>query len=53
MPTEAWRVGDVTITKVVESEILGSRSSMLGEILPSSTRAEIEAMQSLRATVCP
>ena len=46
MPTEAWRVGDVTITKVVESESWVPLE-YLGEILPSSTRPDIEAMQSL------
>jgi glyoxylase-like metal-dependent hydrolase (beta-lactamase superfamily II) len=45
MPTEQWRIGDVTINKVVESE---SRAPLevLGQVLlPTSSRAEIEAMQ--------
>ena len=45
MPTESWPIGDVTITKVVESENWVPLE-LLGEmLLPKSSRAEIEAMQ--------
>jgi glyoxylase-like metal-dependent hydrolase (beta-lactamase superfamily II) len=47
MPTERWTIGDVTITKVVESE--GWRPiEYLRQILPRSSRAEIDAMRWLR-----
>lgn len=45
MPTETWRIGDVTITKVVESES-SFPLELLGQVLlPKSSSAEIEAMQ--------
>lgn len=44
MPAESWRIGDVTITKFVESESWAS-FELLGQVLlPTSTREEIEAM---------
>ncbi len=43
MPTERWTVGDVTITKVVESESW-LPLTFLPEFLPSSSAADIEAM---------
>src|SRR5918996_6104637 len=47
MPTESWRVGDVTITKVTEREI-SFPVEFLGQVLPSASRDEIEALQWLR-----
>jgi glyoxylase-like metal-dependent hydrolase (beta-lactamase superfamily II) len=45
MPMESWRIGDVTITKVVESESWVP-VELLGQVLlPKSSRAEIEAMR--------
>jgi glyoxylase-like metal-dependent hydrolase (beta-lactamase superfamily II) len=47
MPTERWTIGDVTITKVVESE--GWRPvDFLHQMLPKSSRAEIDAMRWLQ-----
>jgi hypothetical protein len=43
MPSERWRVGDITITKVVEGE-LSVPLEFFGQLLPTSSRAEIEAM---------
>jgi glyoxylase-like metal-dependent hydrolase (beta-lactamase superfamily II) len=43
MPTEFWRIGDVTITKVIELE-WWVPLDFLDEMLPSSSRAEIEAL---------
>jgi glyoxylase-like metal-dependent hydrolase (beta-lactamase superfamily II) len=43
VPTERWTVGDITVTKIVESENW-SPLEILGEILPTSSRADIEAM---------
>ena len=47
MPGERWRVGDVTITKVVEGE-LSVPLDVFGQLLPTSSRAEIEAMDWLQ-----
>ena len=47
MPGERWRVGDVTITKVVEGE-LSVPLEFFGQLLPTSSRAEIEAMDWLQ-----
>jgi glyoxylase-like metal-dependent hydrolase (beta-lactamase superfamily II) len=47
MPTERWTVGDVTITKVVETEAW-LPIGYLDEILPMSSRADIEALPWLR-----
>jgi glyoxylase-like metal-dependent hydrolase (beta-lactamase superfamily II) len=47
MPTESWRVGDVTITKVVERE-MSFPIEFLGQVLPSASRTEIETLQWLR-----
>lgn len=44
MPAESWRIGDVTITKVVESESWASLELLGQVLLPTSTREEIEAM---------
>ena len=45
MPTETWRIGDVTVTKVVESESWAPLE-LLGEVLlPDMSRAEVEEMQ--------
>jgi glyoxylase-like metal-dependent hydrolase (beta-lactamase superfamily II) len=44
MPTERWTVGDVTITKVVESESW-LPAEFLAEFLPGSLREDVEAMQ--------
>lgn len=44
MPTETWRIGDVTITKVVESES-ALPLDLLGQVLlPKLSRAEVDAM---------
>jgi hypothetical protein len=43
MPTERWTVGDVSITKVVETEAW-LPVEYLDEILPMSSRAEVEAL---------
>jgi hypothetical protein len=43
MPPERWTVGDVSITKVVEMEAW-LPIEYLDEILPRSSRAEIEAL---------
>jgi glyoxylase-like metal-dependent hydrolase (beta-lactamase superfamily II) len=47
MPTESWRIGDVTITKVIESENWAPLE-LLEQMLPKSSRAEIEAMKWLQ-----
>jgi glyoxylase-like metal-dependent hydrolase (beta-lactamase superfamily II) len=47
MPTEQWTIGEVTITKVIESE-MWLPVDYLGEILPKASRAEIEAMRWLQ-----
>ncbi len=44
MPAERWVVGDVSITKVIERE-LSVHVEVLGQVLPSSSRAEIEALR--------
>jgi glyoxylase-like metal-dependent hydrolase (beta-lactamase superfamily II) len=43
MPTETWRIGEVTITKVVELEMRPSLD-FIGEMLPLSSRQQIEAL---------
>jgi len=47
VPSERWRVGDVTITKVVENE-MSVPLEFFGQLLPTSSRAEIEAMDWLQ-----
>ncbi len=47
MPAESWRVGDVSITKVVERE-LSFPLEWLGQLLPMSSPAEIDAMKWLQ-----
>jgi glyoxylase-like metal-dependent hydrolase (beta-lactamase superfamily II) len=43
MPTERWKVGDVTITKIVELEFWAPLD-FLAQLLPSSTRGEVETL---------
>ena len=45
--TEHWAIGDVRITKIVESE-MRLPLEFLGELLPKSSRAEIDALRWLR-----
>src|SRR5215213_7478713 len=47
MPSERWRVGAVTITKVVERE-LSLPLEVLSELLPRATRDEIESLRWLQ-----
>lgn len=44
MPAESWRVGDVTITKVVESESWLPLDLLGKSLLPKLSLAEVEAM---------
>jgi glyoxylase-like metal-dependent hydrolase (beta-lactamase superfamily II) len=44
MPSESWRIGEVSITKVVESESW-LPVAFLPEFLPRSSTADVEAMQ--------
>jgi glyoxylase-like metal-dependent hydrolase (beta-lactamase superfamily II) len=43
VPTERWKIGDVTITKVVELEVW-TPPEFLAEMLPSSTTREVAAL---------
>src|SRR5215217_3873327 len=47
MPAETWVVGSVTITKVVERE-MWVPVEFIGQVLPSSSPADIEALQWLK-----
>jgi glyoxylase-like metal-dependent hydrolase (beta-lactamase superfamily II) len=45
MPTEQWRIGEVTITKVIESESCFPLDVLRDALLPKSSREEIEGMR--------